>query len=557
MRALATALLLCCAAVAVPAADAASAAPRVAEFGIAVPATGGAHAAAAARVTTRVLRPGRRFDLVGLRWRSSAQAPDAALRVLRHGRWSGWVPLDGADAGGHGTDPVWVGGADALQLRHRPGVRGLRVRFVRVTHRVRPKPRARASQAGRPPIVARAEWDPGNQCRPRANPYYGAVQMAFVHHTVSVNEYAPEDSAAIVLSICKYHRDTNGWNDLGYNFLVDRYGRLFEGRSGGIDKPVVGAQAQGFNRQSTSVSNIGTYTDVPQSDAALGAMAALLAWKLPLHGVPVTGSVTLTSGGGAENRYPSGTPVSFERISGHRDGGHTACPGDALYAQLPQLRELARSRAPFPVAPAPIVPVAGEITATAVSTALVYPEPLQLTGRLHGDGRVSVQVQSGTAWTTIARADPTDGAWLASAKLAAGRKVRAIQVLPDGRLGAVSGTFAVSVAPALTAHAARRVRAGGAVLLRGAIAPRKAKLEAVVAIQAKSGRLARVRALAVRARGGAYAIRVPLRKPGLYRLKVRFGGDAATKPAYAPDVWVRAVKRVRAVSGGAEARAAR
>jgi hypothetical protein len=77
-------------------------------------------------------------------------------------------------------------------------------------------------------------------------------------------------------------------------------------------------------------------------------MANLLAWKLPLHGVPVTGQVPEFSGGGSQNRFAYGTHVTFERISGHRDGGKTECPGDALYAQLPMLRELTAARAPAP-----------------------------------------------------------------------------------------------------------------------------------------------------------------------------------------------------------------
>ncbi len=243
-----------------------------------------------------------------------------------HGRWRRWVAVPeagdhGPDGAGptHGTDPVWTGGAEALQLRWRGAPRALRARFVRVTRRPRIRAVARAAQGGAmPAIVRRSEWDPADRCHPRATPEYGTVQMAFVHHTVSANEYGPEDSAAIVLSICRYHRDSNGWNDLGYNFLVDKYGRLFEGRAGGMDRAVVGAQAQGWNSQSTSVSNLGTYSSVPQSDAALQAMAQLLAWKLPLHGVPVAGSVTLTSAGGSLNRYPAGGRATFERISGHR-----------------------------------------------------------------------------------------------------------------------------------------------------------------------------------------------------------------------------------------------
>ena len=133
----------------------------------------------------------------------------------------------------------------------------------------------------------------------------GTVQMAFVHHTVNANEYSP-GMAAMVLGICRYHRNSNGWDDVGYNFLVDKYGKIFEGRAGGIDQPVVGAQAQGWNSTSTGIANLGTHTSVPQNDEALEALSRLIAWKLPLHGVPVTGQVTLTSEGGSQNRYPRG-----------------------------------------------------------------------------------------------------------------------------------------------------------------------------------------------------------------------------------------------------------
>ena len=95
-------------------------------------------------------------------------------------------------------------------------------------------------------IITRTQWG-GDSVPPRAAPEYGEVQAAFVHHTVSSNDYGPEESAGIVLGIARYHRDSNGWNDIGYNFLVDQYGQVFEGRAGGIDQAVIGAQAQGYN----------------------------------------------------------------------------------------------------------------------------------------------------------------------------------------------------------------------------------------------------------------------------------------------------------------------
>ena len=123
---------------------------------------------------------------------------------------------------------------------------------------------------------------------PRADPRYGEVQLAFVHHTVTANDYGPEDSAGIVLGIARYHRNSNGWNDIGYNFLVDKYGQIFEGRAGGIDQPVVGAQAQGYNSVSTGIASLGTFSRRSRRPRPGWTRSrALIGWKLSLHGVPV------------------------------------------------------------------------------------------------------------------------------------------------------------------------------------------------------------------------------------------------------------------------------
>jgi hypothetical protein len=141
-----------------------------------------------------------------------------------------------------------------------------------------------------------------------------------------------------VLGVCLFHRNGNGWNDMGYNFLVDRYGQVFEGRAGGIDQPVIGAQAGGFNTPSTGVSMIGNFERSAPPKAAMTSLAKLLAWKLSIHGVPATGRTKVVSAGGSSTGYPAGTPVTVNRISGHRDVDLTACPGAALYRQLPKLR---------------------------------------------------------------------------------------------------------------------------------------------------------------------------------------------------------------------------
>jgi hypothetical protein len=166
------------------------------------------------------------------------------------------------------------------------------------------------------------------------------VDLAVVHHTESANEYSQAQAPGVVLAITKFHRDTRGWNDVGYNFLVDRFGTVYEGRFGGVDRNVVGAHAQGFNTGSVGVALLGTYEDVAPSEAAQDAIARLIAWRLDVAHVDPTAFLTFISGG--SDRYPTGVPVLLNGVSGHRDTGFTACPGDVLYGRLGTIAASAR-----------------------------------------------------------------------------------------------------------------------------------------------------------------------------------------------------------------------
>ena len=88
---------------------------------------------------------------------------------------------------------------------------------------------AATPSAGMPPIVPRSAWG-ASRCKPRVTPAYGVERVAYVHHTVSLNSYSASRAASVVLGVCLFHRNARGWNDIGYDFLVDRYGRTFEGR---------------------------------------------------------------------------------------------------------------------------------------------------------------------------------------------------------------------------------------------------------------------------------------------------------------------------------------
>jgi hypothetical protein len=541
----------------------AAGAPRAADFSVRLGDAGptGARAASAdghgkASWTSRVIRPKRPVHVLGLRWRSAPEHLHGQVRVrTAAGRWRRWTEIPHAHSA-HGSDPVWAGGATAVQLRLAGRVRGLKLHFVNVGGVRTPARRVRArAAAAMPPIVPRDQWGAA-ECAPRDAPTPGEVKLGFVHHTVNANEYRPEDSAAMVLGICRFHRNTNGWDDIGYNFLVDKYGTIFEGRAGGVDQAIVGAQAQGFNAVSTGVANLGTYEDVPQSPQAIESMAKLLAWKLPLHGAPVTGTVTVPSAGGSSNRHPKGRQVTFERISGHRDGNETACPGAQLYAQLPGLRQRADRLAPDVVGPPaggqPAAAAPARLSLQAARLALSFPEPVRLTGRVTdaaGTGvagsRVRLQVLTAKGFRSVASTvSGPDGGWAAELPTSRNRAVRAIV----GRI--VSNTVKVTVAPVLTVPApARRLQAGRRAVLRGEVRPRKAAIVVEAARQLTPTRYAKAIVVRGRASGGRFRVPVTLARPGLYRLRVRFAGDRRNAPAQV-DHFVRAVRSLRS-SGAA------
>lgn len=207
-------------------------------------------------------------------------------------------------------------------------------------------PTAPPSTVPEPPIVSRADWGADEKLSPDPSEYNADVKAVFVHHTAGSNDYTCAESASIVRAIYAYHTapepSGNGWNDLGYNFLVDKCGTIFEGRKGGVDKPVLGAHTYGWNRESTGIAVIGEYTATGASNAALTSVARIAAWKLGQYGVDPSTTVQLKSGATQKNlagtSFTAGSLYTFNRISGHRDGYATECPGNSLYAQLPTIR---------------------------------------------------------------------------------------------------------------------------------------------------------------------------------------------------------------------------
>ena len=187
-----------------------------------------------------------------------------------------------------------------------------------------------------PSIVTRSGWGADESLR-SGTPEFAPVQMAFVHHTDGGNNYTRAQAAGIVRGIYYYHTKSLGWSDIGYNFLIDRYGTIYEGRYGGVTKGPIGAQVLGFNTGSTGVSIMGDFTSATPPSAAMTSLKRLLAWKLDVHHVDPLGTAVLTCGYG--QKFATGQRVTFPAIAGHRQANYTACPGDALFSLLPGVRK--------------------------------------------------------------------------------------------------------------------------------------------------------------------------------------------------------------------------
>src|SRR4051794_29008753 len=321
---------------------------------LAAPAVAGAASASLRATTLPVAASGeqetQRFDLVGLHWRGAG-----AVRFSTHtvaGGWSAWhaaapeaedQPDPGtaeraAEGGWHLGSPFWTGLSDGIRYRVAGRVTALRAYFV--LSAAASVPARRLQIASSPQIVARSGWNANEEIRRGKPRYAAAVRFALVHHTAGSNSYTAAQSPAIVKAIELYHVKGNGWNDIGYNFLVDKYGQIFEGRYGGMTRAVIGAHAEGFNTGSVGVALIGNYGSAKVSPAAEKALAELLAWRLDLAHVDPSSMVTALSGGNP--KYPVGTALSLHAVSGHRDVYPTSCPGNALYALLPQIAETAK-----------------------------------------------------------------------------------------------------------------------------------------------------------------------------------------------------------------------
>ena len=330
------------------------------------------------------------FTVFGVTWDHGPQGVMIRYRVRESGTWSDWqatgasdaVPdanrAEAADATTRGgTDPIVASHADGVQLWAEASsgtVTGLKVVLIdpgtraadaapqsstvtntaardasqdvsinsAVFRQTSSSVRSAATAPSQPEIISRAGWGADESMRTCEPDYSTQMVSAAVHHTASANNYAPEDVPAIIRGFYAYHTRAEanggrGWCDIGYNFLVDRFGRIFEGRAGGITSTVVGVHTGGFNSRTIGIAAIGDFSTAAVPAAVAESLSQLIAWKFSIHHIAAGAMVQMVSGGGA-SKYPLGTVVQFPTIYGHRDAQLTACPGQNLYNLLPDIR---------------------------------------------------------------------------------------------------------------------------------------------------------------------------------------------------------------------------
>ena len=322
-----------------------------------LPASGGAHLVALVQ-----RQAVKQFSMVAVTWDSSRQVEGLTiqLRTRYAGHWTSWTKL-GVDSDGPsvaesspargGTTPYWVGHATGVEVAvyavgaHHPA--GLSVATIdpgtsafdsTVAGTVRTDQAKRSAAAAGsfpniPDIVTRAQWGAdeslGSTCwDPRVGTRFDAV---IVHHTAGTNSYSRREAASVVRGVLAYHTVSRGWCDIGYNFLIDRYGTVYEGRAGGIRQPVRGAHAGDYNVDTTGISLMGNFDIASPTGPMKRSLVALVAWRLGTAYHGAYGHPFLFDG-------------RFDRISGHRDVMSTACPGRYVYAWLPHLRKRVAAR---------------------------------------------------------------------------------------------------------------------------------------------------------------------------------------------------------------------
>ena len=177
-----------------------------------------------------------------------------------------------------------------------------------------------AKKVSKPKIGSRSSW--GAKAYRGSPDYASGIKQAVVHHTSGSNSYSAADVPGIIRGIQAYHQQGRGWNDIGYNVVADKYGRLWHARGGDVSKAVIGAHVAGHNTGTFGISVLGTYNSAAPPKKTRDAVASAIAWKFSINGI---------------------SKATKSNLVGHRDLGQTDCPGDAFYAKMGEMRSTVNS----------------------------------------------------------------------------------------------------------------------------------------------------------------------------------------------------------------------
>lgn len=326
------------------------------------------------------------FTVAGVSWSgaSAVASKDITInvRVRESGSWGSWqtlsIPDEGPDAGAAeartartGTVPLVSSGANGIQVRVDTAT-GVQLPDLKVTT-IDPgqseadddlvptlPPGTATAAATQPSIITRAAWGADEKLR-KPTTLNSTVKAITIHHTAGTNNYTPETAAAQVRGIYAYDTLGLGWSDIAYNFLVDKWGRIYEGRAGSLTQAVRGAHAMGFNVDTMGVSAMGNYETAAAPAVMVDAMAKVAGWKLSQYGRDPLGKTQLVSQGGTGAKFGAGVTATLPVINPHQDTSYTLCPGKYLSPALPALRTKAANYAKYS---ALTPPAANPVTAT-------------------------------------------------------------------------------------------------------------------------------------------------------------------------------------------------
>ena len=331
------------------------------------------------RGLVREFRRDTQFSQFALTWRGDADVTAFFRAERADGTWSEWYAADahnlssGSDMGSgrNGTELIYLepttavqvsthgldlmpdvdaiargdiqGAAESVGLRTLDDVQAVFIDGNSSGSAIVPITET-TDTTGMPHVITRAGWGADESMRTRTAGHDPVLQAATVHHTAGSNNYSQAEAAGIVRGIFKYHAETLGWGDIGYNALVDKFGNIYEGRFGGLDNNVQGAHAGGFNKGTWGISMMGDYSTAQPTPAMINAIGTMIGWRLHRAEVDPKATTSLTSQGFRTAKYARGQSVELPTVFAHRDTGNTTCPGEAGYAQMDRIRDIAHAK---------------------------------------------------------------------------------------------------------------------------------------------------------------------------------------------------------------------